>query len=254
MGYVNPLSKASISGYTRIDQGVDFTGSGPVLAIGDARIVETNGSGWPGGPYMSYQLLNGPAAGKYVYLAENINPTVSPGQTVKAGQQIATMFNGGTGIETGWAAPGGGSPESQSSSAGSISGANLPPGGTMIGRNFEDLLRSLGVGPANNVGQQPGGVMPPGYPQWSPGLAQQGGTSPASPASASTAACVGFKVFGTCVGVDTTTFQNDIRDIAERVGLVLAGIALVLFGLWKFAENTETSKQVKGAAKELLTL
>lgn len=156
---VNPIPRGVRP--ERVDQGVDFAGNGNILAMGDATIGITNGGGWPGGPYMSYQL---DAGGKWVYVAENIRPTVRPGQKVKKGDVIAKMFDGGTGIETGWAAPGGGSPLSQTAAAGGISGANLPGNGsTAIGMNYEKLLVSLGAPKAPNYGAPSGGKVPPGY-------------------------------------------------------------------------------------------
>jgi len=183
--YVNPFSEVANLAAERIDQGADFGGSGPVLAIGNAVITETNGGGWPGGPFMSYRLTSGPFAGRYVYLAENITPTVSVGQTVQAGQQIATMFDGGTGIETGWAAPAGFQPLSQTPAAGSISGANLPPGGgTEIAKDFDTFLHSLGVPLAPNYSLPSGGFLPAG---WQPATAAPATTAPAasSPGGAS---------------------------------------------------------------------
>jgi LysM repeat protein len=162
--YVNPLSKVANLRPERIDQGADFSGSGPVLAIGNAVITETNGGGWPGGPFMSYRLTSGPFAGRYVYVAENITPTVSVGQTVRAGQQIAVMFDGGSGIETGWAATGGFQPLSQTAAAGSISGSNLPPdGGTAVAKDFDTFLHSLGVPLAPNYSLPTGGSLPAGW-------------------------------------------------------------------------------------------
>lgn len=196
-GYVNPFSRVKGLVPQRVDQGVDFDGSGPVLAIGNARIGTTSGSGWPGGPYMSYQLTDGQYKGNWIYVAENIHPSVAAGQTVKQGQQIATMFNGGTGIETGWAAAGGATTESQTAAAGGISGANLPASGaTAIGMNFENFLVSLGVPRAPNFGAKTAGKVPgsfggpvgggtgnsntqgPGSPNW--GTASQAGMGEAT--------------------------------------------------------------------------
>lgn len=175
--YVNPLSQVANLVPERIDQGADFGGSGPVLAIGNAVITETNGGGWPGGPFMSYRLTSGPFAGRYVYVAENVTPTVSVGQTVQAGQQIAVMFDGGSGIETGWAASGGFQPLSQTAAAGSISGANLPPGGTAVAKDFDTFLHSLGVPLAPNYDAPTGGSLPAGW--------QQASTAPAVTSSSS---------------------------------------------------------------------
>ena len=48
-----------------------------------------------------------------VYLAEDVTTTVQAGQHVTSSTVIANMFNGGDGIETGWAQPTGASAESQ---------------------------------------------------------------------------------------------------------------------------------------------
>ncbi len=44
--YVSPFLSASTG---RIDQGVDFTGTGPIAAVGDAEILATGAPGWPEG-------------------------------------------------------------------------------------------------------------------------------------------------------------------------------------------------------------
>jgi hypothetical protein len=75
---------------------------------------------------------------------------------------IATMYDGGDGIETGWAMPDGTTAESQLPAAGGISGDGPFP--TMIGLNFEELLQSLGVPAGNNRGQAAYGTLPPAYP------------------------------------------------------------------------------------------
>jgi murein DD-endopeptidase MepM/ murein hydrolase activator NlpD len=98
-GYVNPFVSA---GQGRIDQGVDFTGAGPILAVGDARILATGAPGWPEGGGVLYRLLDGPAAGQVVFVYEGLEATVKPGQRVAAGQQIASFVDGGS-IEIGFA-------------------------------------------------------------------------------------------------------------------------------------------------------
>ncbi|MGH3276632.1 MAG: hypothetical protein ACRDNZ_20180, partial [Streptosporangiaceae bacterium] len=148
----------------RIDMGVDFGGSGPVYALGNAVITNATGdsAGWPGGGWITYRLTAGPAAGLTVYVAEDVRPAVQVGQQVSSGDVIATMFDGGAGIETGWAQPDGGSAESQLPVAGGISGGGPFP--TDIGLNFEELLQRLGVAAANNSGQAGNGILPPNYP------------------------------------------------------------------------------------------
>ena len=102
-GYVNPFAYAQVTA-SRIDQGVDYGGSGPIDALGPGRVilVSTADSGWGNGDgWVSYQLTGGSYAGDYVYVAEGITPAVSYGQQVVAGQQIGT-FNGHS-IEIGFA-------------------------------------------------------------------------------------------------------------------------------------------------------
>jgi hypothetical protein len=75
---------------------------------------------------------------------------------------IGTMFDGGDGIETGWAQPTGLSAESQLPQAGAIGG--LGPYPTRVGLDFEELLQSVGVPAAPNRNQPPYGLLPAGYP------------------------------------------------------------------------------------------
>ena len=163
-GYRNPLRDVSGLNPERIDMGVDFGGSGPVYALGNAVVTNATGNaaGWPGGGWITYKLTDGPDAGLMVYLAEDVTPTVQVGQHVSSATVIGTMFDGGDGIETGWAQPTGLSAESQLAEAGGVGGNGPFP--TRIGLSFEDLLQSLGVPAAPNRTQAPYGLLPPGYP------------------------------------------------------------------------------------------
>ncbi len=149
--YANPLRAVKDLFPERIDMGVDFGGAGPVYALGDAVITSASGddAGWPGGGWITYRLTSGPAKGLSVYLAEDVTPDVSVGDEVTSGTVIATMFNGGAGIEFGWAQGDGGSAESQLAAAGGISG--IGPFPTMVGLNFEELL----PGPRGSGREQP---------------------------------------------------------------------------------------------------
>jgi len=162
--YRNPLRGVSGLVPERIDMGVDFGGSGPVYAIGDAVITDATGdsAGWPGGGWITYRLTDGPAAGLMVYLAEDVTPAVHAGQHVSSATVIASMSDAGDGIETGWAMPDGASAESQLPVAGGISGGGPFP--TRIGLSFEELLQSLGVPAASNRTQAPFGLLPANYP------------------------------------------------------------------------------------------
>ena len=106
-GYVNPLAGAKVKP-ERIDQGVDYAGSGTLTAIGAARVthVATEGTGWPGA-FIEYQLLDGPDVGCYVFYAEGVTPVagLKPGKRIRAGQAVARIVPlYPTGFEIGWGA------------------------------------------------------------------------------------------------------------------------------------------------------
>jgi murein DD-endopeptidase MepM/ murein hydrolase activator NlpD len=162
-GYLDPLRGVSGLIPERIDEGVDFFGSGQIYALGDAVITNaSSNSGWPGGGWITYQLTDGPDAGLMVYVAEDVTPTVQVGQHVSSSTVIADMFAGASGIETGWAQPSGVSAESELPEAGGIGAGGPFP--TRVGVSFDEVLMSLGVPAAPNVGQAAFGVLPPGYP------------------------------------------------------------------------------------------
>ncbi len=162
-GYLNPLRDVDGLVLERVDQGVDFAGSGPVFAVGDGVITNAvaDDPGWDGG-WITYQLTDGPAAGLMVYVAEDITPTVQVGQQVTPFTVVGTMFNGGEGIEIGWAQPTGVTAESQLPVAGGIGAYGPFP--TRVGLNFDELLQSLGVPPAPNSTEPPNGLLPANYP------------------------------------------------------------------------------------------
>jgi len=97
--YVSPFLSATTG---RIDQGVDFTGTGPIAAVGDAVILATGAPGWPEGGGVLYKLLSGQRAGQVIFVYEGVEATVHAGQHVVAGEQIATFVPGGS-IEMGFA-------------------------------------------------------------------------------------------------------------------------------------------------------
>jgi len=91
----------------RTDMGVDWlvTRPRPVVAIGDAVILGSNSrdTGWPGGHFIWYRLLDGSHAGDVIYVAEHLKHLLAAGVHVRAGQKIAEALPGGTGTEWGWA-------------------------------------------------------------------------------------------------------------------------------------------------------
>jgi len=137
--YVDPFG-SSLKAPGRIDEGVDPTIHGSIKAIGNAKVVALQHNFYKGQPYLVYQLTDGPHRGKYVYVSELIDPHVKPGQTVRAGQTIAT---GHGAIETGWA---GGAKGSFLPLANRAQGGNYTEGlATGHGKSFAQFLRSLGV-------------------------------------------------------------------------------------------------------------
>jgi hypothetical protein len=106
-GYANPLAGATVKP-ERIDQGVDYAGSGTRIAMSAARVtrVATENTGWPGA-FIEYRLLKGPDAGCFVFYAEGVTPApgLQAGDRLRAGQTVATIIpQYPTGFEIGWAA------------------------------------------------------------------------------------------------------------------------------------------------------
>jgi hypothetical protein len=145
-GYVNPFhAKHWWAG--RIDMGVDYAVSGkraPVVAIGDAKVIGSDShSGWPGGHFLWYRILDGDHAGNIIYVAETLTRMVPKGTIVSAGDRVATALHGGTGIETGFA-----------NKFGSTRAAPCYSEGmkTNSGREMARFLHNLGA----EVGDKPG--------------------------------------------------------------------------------------------------
>lgn len=151
-GYVNPLAGATVK-RERIDQGVDYAGSGTLEAIGAGRItyLGTTNTGWPGA-FIEFQLLSGADAGCYVYYAEGVIPAdgLAVGDTVAAGQPIATIIpQYPTGIELGWGSNR--STKAYAKVAGQWSATDDADNvASPAGRTFSALIAALG-GPAGKV-------------------------------------------------------------------------------------------------------
>lgn len=161
-GYVNPLARARVTP-ERIDQGVDYAGSGTLTAIGTARVthVGTSGTGWPG-DFIEYRLLDGADSGCYVYYAEGVTPVTGlrVGQTVHRGQAIAKIIRWyQTGIEVGWGA--GTGTTSYAAKHGKWTATddadNIP---TSAGERFSALIASLRGPPGKKEGVAPSGAGP----------------------------------------------------------------------------------------------
>jgi hypothetical protein len=149
--YVNPFSRATRIVAGRIDMGVDYTGAGPIVALGDAKITYATADD-PGWAYcgaagaVTMRLLDGPDQGREVYVTEGLSPTVKVGQAVRPGDPIATFAGQGC-IEIGWSATANGvEPEAavlgqQAKGAGEDPGSNR----TYCGTSMSALLASLGA-------------------------------------------------------------------------------------------------------------
>jgi murein DD-endopeptidase MepM/ murein hydrolase activator NlpD len=160
-GYANPLRAVTALSSERIDQGVDYSGFGPIYAIGDGVVLSTVNGGWPGGTFIAYRLTDGPANGLVVFAAEDIQPSVQVGQTVSSNTVLGQVYAGPTGIETGWADPSA-SGDTMARTYGQYHGGNS----TAFGYNFSRLLQSLGAPGGILQNNPPTGTLPSGWPQW----------------------------------------------------------------------------------------
>ena len=138
-GYVNPLGGDRYH-TGRTDMGVDFClrRGEPVRALGDGVVVGINPNWFRRQPYLWYQLLDGPYAGAYVYVAEQITRLAPVGARLTAGQPLAYYKRSGTCLEMGWSAAGG---RTLAQATTGYHEAQI----TRAGVSFARLLMSLGV-------------------------------------------------------------------------------------------------------------
>jgi len=160
-GYANPLRAISDLMPERIDQGVDYSGSGPIYAVGDGVVINTVNGGWPGGTFIAYRLTDGPTDGLVAYAAEDIDPAVQVGQTVGPSTVLGQMYLGPDGIETGWADPSA-LGLTMAAESGQFDGSNS----TAFGYNFSQLLLSVGAPGGVLENTPPTGSLPTGWPQF----------------------------------------------------------------------------------------
>jgi hypothetical protein len=106
-GYIDPLQYVSV--WERTDQGVDaqLPVGAPILAPGPVKILDVTPDWYLTQPLVYFELLDGPAAGKVQYVAEEITDIARPGTILQQGQAIARYAASGTGIEYGWSTPSG---------------------------------------------------------------------------------------------------------------------------------------------------
>ena len=147
--YCNPYR--DVAGLTpeRIDQGVDYGGSGSIYALGPGTIdlfSNRNDPGWPGSTFVSYKVSAGPASGKIIYLAENIDldPALHAGSFVYSGTVLGTLVHASPDSESGWGVEGAGyTAEHSCYTEGCM---------TALGVNFNELLVCLKA-PSGTTGQ-----------------------------------------------------------------------------------------------------
>jgi hypothetical protein len=170
--------------------GVDYSGSGPILALGRAKVMlATDRLAGPEtcwgttcvpepGDIIVYRLLDGPFAGKYVYVVEHITIGVKAGQIVRAGERIAILHQGSPNLEIGWAS--GHGAETLAAARGHKCSCSDPGGWSSIeGRNFDALLVWLGAPSGYLTTIPPNQHMPRGWPTlptqplWPPPHAQR---------------------------------------------------------------------------------
>jgi hypothetical protein len=149
--YVNPFSHATGVTAGRIDQGVDYSGHGPIVALGDAKVTYATAadSGWAycgGAGAITLDLTDGPDRGRPVYITEGISPSVRTGETVAAGQAIAT-FVGADCLEIGWSSTATGAAPEAAALGQQATGAGVDAGDnrTYCGNNMSQLLASVGA-------------------------------------------------------------------------------------------------------------
>jgi hypothetical protein len=165
--YCNPYRDLTSLVPERIDQGVDYGGAGPIYAMGPGTIDVFNNrtdSGWPGGTFVSYVLSAGPASGREIYLAENIdlNTSLQSGSFVYSGTVIGTLVDASPDSESGWGVSG----ESVTAEYGCYTEGCMTP----LGVNFNTVLTCLGT-PSGTMGT--GGCCPDpaGWPSdWCTGI------------------------------------------------------------------------------------
>jgi hypothetical protein len=150
-GYQNPFAHSQGLTAERIDMGVDYAGSGAIDAIGNARIVFAGtgiGGNWVcstaenGG--VVYQLTDGRYRGDYVYVTEDVIPTVHQGDHVNAGQELATFTAPHGCLEIGFADGPAPAPNAAALGQQATSG-DAGDNRTYCGRQMSDLLAGTGA-------------------------------------------------------------------------------------------------------------
>ena len=140
----------SPSTYAGTDQGVDFTGSGPIPALAAGRVTAVRSESIIEGgsyPVVAYQLEDGPYAGNYVYVAENFVPTVQVGQQVSPGQTVGVANGSYPYIEVGFAS----GPDGSAAAPLYPDPHGPKPAGAAMWGYIQSLLGDPSVGPVRTL-------------------------------------------------------------------------------------------------------
>jgi hypothetical protein len=158
--YLNPLRSVTSLVPQEVDQGVDYCGSGPIFAIGVGTVENLYSSGWPSGVFISYRLSVGSAKGLVVYVAEDVTPAVTIGESVGPNTVVGYLHDADTCLETGWADAAW--PYGLAAAHAEYNGQNS----TAYGLNFSSLLEALGARPGLTQPDGPPGPIPSNWPTW----------------------------------------------------------------------------------------
>jgi hypothetical protein len=153
--YRNPVGPGAVG--SRIDMGVDYTGTFDLFALGAGTIRNLYNSQWPGGTYMTLQLDEGQYKNDLWYYAEHIQPAVGVNQHVQAGQRVGHAPGGYPWTELGFSANATGETMAAASGQSARGQAAGDPGRytTAWGALANNVIVGLG-GPAGTV--SPGGI------------------------------------------------------------------------------------------------
>jgi biotin carboxyl carrier protein len=152
---VNPFHRVRGLSPAGLDKGVDYSGSGTIVALADGHVYyATQSSTWPGGAFVGFTIEDGQYKGKHVYHAENLTILVREGDHVKVDQPIAILHNAYPYSESGWAAGYG---------ENTLAGLLGQPRNSAAGASFNRLLRRLGAPSGGGEGAAEG-QMPAGFP------------------------------------------------------------------------------------------
>ncbi len=156
--YQNPLREAKDVQGTRIGAGVYFAGRSTVYPIGKAVVVValTNAMS-PKNSFISYKLIDGPAAGKVIFVSGTCSSGIKKDDQLEPTTKLCDMNNEEPFTQMGWANDTGTAP------ADTVADDQY----SVYGENFAELLTRLGA-PTVSVGtaQVTETTLPTGWPTW----------------------------------------------------------------------------------------